>query len=111
MSSAETRFIHNRFVELAGEVLVNKHPIAWIDIDGLEVVKAPRVGGIAGLVVRHFVHGSQRYHIGIYFGGGEVVLPNVTFNTAKYIVQSIAFYAPGPIAYTGLDGLSPVIDG
>jgi hypothetical protein len=54
--------------------------------------------------------GGERYHVGIYYGGLEAVLTNLTLNAARHIVQTIAFYAPQPVKYTGPDGLSPLVE-
>lgn len=108
LPAAEARYIHQHFDIYAGEVVVHQQPIAWDAIEAVEVVKSPRASGPAGWFVRHVVHGDERYHVGLYFGRQEAVLPNVSLSIARFIVQSVAFYAPVPVRYVGPDGLSPV---
>ncbi|PJF39958.1 MAG: hypothetical protein D6737_01320 [Chloroflexi bacterium] len=110
LTASEARYLQDHFAEFAGEVLVHHKPILWERIRELQVVKAPRISGLSGLIVRYLIHGDERYHVGIYYDDYEAVLPNVTLNTARYVVQSIAYYAPGPIHYIGPEDLSPVID-
>jgi hypothetical protein len=35
----------------------------------------------------------------------------VPLNVARHIVQEIAFHAPNPVRYKGIEGLSPVTNG
>lgn len=111
LTPAEARYLHEHFDAYAGEVIVNGQAIPWDWINEVEVVKSARAAGPAGWVVRHLVHGEQRYHIGLYFGTMEAVLSNVTLNIARHVVQTTAYHAPSPVAYTGPDGLSPVTGG
>ena len=110
LTPGEVRFVRNTFDPYAGEVLVDGQSVGWDEIQEVEVATAARMIGPAGWVVRHLVHGNERYHVGLYFGHQEAIVPNVTLNVARYIVQCIAFYAPLPIRYTGPDGLSPTVD-
>jgi hypothetical protein len=110
LTEGEARFIHEYFDVYAGEVIVDKQTIRWNEIDEIEVAQAARVIGPAGWIVRHFVHGNERYHVGLYFGQQEAVVRNVTLTVARYIVQCVAFYAPLPVRYTGLADLSPLIE-
>lgn len=105
LQSGEANMIRERFDPYAGEVLVNGHVVYWDSIQAVEVVRAPRVSGLAGLFVLHLVYGAERYHVGIYSHTDEVVLPNLSLIAAQYVVQSIAFYAPNTVRYTGPDGL------
>ncbi len=91
----------------AAEVVVNGEPVIWTHINEIEVVKAARERGPAGWLVRQML-GEDRYHVGIYFGHYEVVLPNVSLKSAEYVVRSIAFYAPQQVRYKGVPGLSPI---
>ena len=109
LSDGEAHYVQTNFVEYAGEVVVNGQAVAWSRIEEVEVVRAARASGLAGLVVRHLIHGNVRYHVGIYFGGSEAVLPNVTLDVAKYVVESIAFYAPSPVKYRSAEDLGVVI--
>ncbi|MBI5669575.1 MAG: hypothetical protein HZC41_16355 [Chloroflexi bacterium] len=108
LTPAEARYVQEHFDTYAGEVIVNGQAIPWNWINEVEVAKAARAAGPAGWVVRHLVHGDERYHVGLYFGQMEAVLSNVTLNIARHIVQTIAYYAPAPVRYTGPDGLTPL---
>jgi hypothetical protein len=110
LSPGEAQFIHRAFDAYAGEVLVDGQAVAWNEIKEVEIAVSPRAAGPAGWLVRHMVHGNERYHVGLYFGRQEAIVPNVTLKVAQYIVQCIAYYAPLPIRYNGPDGLVPVID-
>ena len=110
LTPGEARFIHQAFDPYAGEVLVDGQTLAWNEIEEVEVAVSPRTAGPAGWMVRYLVHGNERYHVGLYFGRGEAIVPNVTLNVACYVVQCVAFFAPLPVRYTGPDGLSPIVD-
>lgn len=109
LSAAENHYVRELFDPGSREVVVNGEAIGWTEIDEVEVVVSPRSAGPAGWLVRYFVHGEDRYHVGIYFGRNEAILPNITLAVAKYVVQCIAFYAPLPVRYKGPEGLSPVV--
>ncbi|MFO7320597.1 MAG: hypothetical protein DIU68_002615 [Chloroflexota bacterium] len=98
------------FDPYAAEVVVNGRTIAWSSIDEVEVVRAARVGGPAGWLVKQ-MYGEDRYHVGIYFGPEEAVLTNVPLSVAEHVVRTIAFYAPHPVRYSGVEGLSPIAHG
>jgi hypothetical protein len=108
LTPGEARYVHDHFDAYAGEVIVNRQPIPWDAVETVEVARAARASGPAGWVVRYLVHGNERFHVGLYFGTREAVLPNVTLNVARYIVQAVAYHAPSPVIYTGPDGLSPL---
>lgn len=110
LTQAEARYMQSHFDPYAGEVIVNGESIAWDEIEEIEVARAPRIGGPAGWIVRHFIHGDERYHVGIYFGHNEAVLPNVSLNIAQYVVKTVAFYAPNRVRYTGPEGLFTLAD-
>jgi hypothetical protein len=105
LTNAERSYLQAHFDPNAAEVFVNGESISWSEIDEVEVVAAARMAGPAGWLVR-FMYGKARYHVGIYFGRNEMVLPNVSLSVAEYVVQAIAFYAPNPIRYKGVEGLS-----
>jgi hypothetical protein len=110
LTEREIKFVQEYFAIHDIEVFVESTPVIWAHIDEVEVVKAPHVRGFMGLLARQMV-GDDRYHVGIYFSRHyEAVLPNVSFNVARHIVQEIAFHAPNPVRYKGIDGLSPVGD-
>lgn len=108
--AGEARFVYEHFDAYAGEVLVDGQAVGWNEIQEIEVVASPRAAGPAGWIVRHLVHGDERYHVGLYFGRQEAVVPNVTLNIARYIAQCVAYYAPLPVRYVGPEGLVPVIE-
>ncbi|MCB9449841.1 MAG: hypothetical protein H6672_00285 [Anaerolineaceae bacterium] len=110
LTPGESHYVLTTFDIYAGEVVVNGQPVRWNELTEVEVVKAARYGGLSGWLVRHLVHGEDRYHVGLYAGEEEYILTNVTLNTARYVVQSVAYYAPQPVRYTGIDGLSPLIE-
>jgi len=110
LTASEARWLPPRFDPYAGEVRIEGQAVGWNEIEEVEVVTAPRASGPAGWLVRHLVHGDERYHIGIYFGHEEAVLPNVPLNVVRYVLQCIAFYAPLPVRYKGQTGLVPVVD-
>jgi non-ribosomal peptide synthetase component F len=83
------------------EVVVNGEAFRWDEITEVEVAKAARAIGPAGWFVRHLVHGEDRYHVGIYAGEREQIIPNVTLPVVQAILGAIAYYAPRPIPYTG----------
>jgi hypothetical protein len=61
---------------------------------------------MGGWFVKRFIlKNIERYHVGIYYGAHEAVLPNITWDTARHVVETIAFYAPQPVKYTGPEGL------
>jgi hypothetical protein len=104
----ESRGLQQRFDPYAGEVVIEGIAIRWTEIEEIEVAVAPRPGA-AGWLVRHVVHGEERYHIGFYFGSAEAVIPNVTRSIVCYVLDSVAYYAPLPIRYKGPEGLAAVI--
>lgn len=107
LTAAEWKHIQEHFDIHAGEVLIDGFPVRWDFIEEIEVVKAARVAGPSGWLVKQFV-GDDRYHVGIYYGAHEAVLPNISLKAAQFVVQSIAYYAPNPIRYSGVEGLSPI---
>ncbi|MBL8154233.1 MAG: hypothetical protein JNM70_08620 [Anaerolineae bacterium] len=106
----EARLIYERFDIASNEVIVDGQPIRWEEIEEVEVAPAPRAAGPAGWLVRNLVHGDERYHVGLYFGRSEAVLPNISLNVARFVVQAVAYYAPLPVRYRGPDGLSPTVE-
>lgn len=110
LKDIESNFLLERFDVSAGEVYVDGHRVFWNEIDEVEVVKAARASGLSGWLVKNVVYNEERYHVGIYYAHQEAVLPNITLDMAKYVVQTIAFYATSPVRYKGPDGLSPVTE-
>jgi hypothetical protein len=108
LTAADARFVRSAFQTEADGVRVYADVIRWTELEEIEVVKAPRAVGPAGWLVRHLVHGEERYHVGLYYGGRESVLPNVTEGVARYMVQCVAFYAPLPVRYQGAEAFAPL---
>jgi hypothetical protein len=107
----DVRFLQSHFSTTNYEVIVDGRGIEWEKIDEVEVVKAAREKSPAGWLVKNVVYsGQERYHVGIYSGQNEIVLPNVTLQAAKYVVQTIAYYARSRIRYTGLKGITPITE-
>jgi hypothetical protein len=90
---------------------VNGRAIRWEHIDEVEVVIAPHIGGASGWFVKKFIfRNEERYHVGIYYGSHEAILPNITWDMAKHVLRTIAFYAPQPIKYSGPEDLTPLTE-
>jgi hypothetical protein len=100
----------NKFDAHPAELTVNDQVIAWNHIQEIEVVKAARQKTLSGWFVRNIVFAEERYHVGIYFGAEEAVLPNLPLAAAQFAAQSIAFYMQAPIRYTGVEGVVAVVE-
>jgi hypothetical protein len=106
LSEPEQQFMQQHFDAYGAELVFNQESLPWNVIEEVELVPAPRAGGAAGWIVKNLVlGGTPRYHLGIYFGKRELVLPNITLGQAKYVLENIAFYAPQPIRYSGPEDL------
>jgi hypothetical protein len=111
LSTQEQQYLQQHFDAYGSEMLVDGVPVRWQDITEVEVAEAPRAAGPAGWLVRRFFLNSQQlYHVGIYLGTGELVLPNIGVNAARYVLENIAYYAPQRITYTGPEGLVPLTE-
>jgi hypothetical protein len=103
----DIRFLQTHFSVTNYEVVVDGQGIEWSKIDEIEVAKAARAGGPAGWLVKNALYGGkERYHVGIYSGRYELVLPNLSFDTASYVVQMLAYYARNRIPYKGPEGIT-----
>lgn len=102
LSQDDLLFIDKNFDVTPQEVTLKGVSVAWDNVNEIEVAKAARSSSPAGWFVRKIVYnGAERYHIAIYFGRNETVLPNITLPIVQHILQTIAYYAPKRIAYTG----------
>jgi hypothetical protein len=110
LNDGDRRYLQSNFEVETSNIVIPGHEIFWDQVDEVEVAQAARAAGPAGWLVRHIIHGSERYHVAIYYGRQEAVLPNLTFNAACYIVQSIAFYVPGRVRYYGPEGIAPLTE-
>jgi hypothetical protein len=108
LPEAEQRYIAEHFDAHPAELTVNGQVIRWQDIDEVEVVKAARQRTLAGWFVRNILYTDERYHVGIYVGSAEAVLPNISQLLATFIVLSIAYYMQKPVLYSGVEGFVPV---
>jgi len=106
LTDDEERNLSRHFDAYGAEMIVDGQAVRWEKIDEVEVVVAPHVSGPAGWFVKKVVLKNQeRYHVGIYYGASEAVLPNVTWDMARHVVESIAYYASQRIVYKGPEDL------
>lgn len=110
LTSRETNYIQEHFDAYGSEVWINGDAIRWEYIEEIEVVVAARAKGPAGWLVKNVLMGGDRYHVGVYYGYNEAVLTNMTLDTARYVVQTMAYYAPNRIKYTGPEGITPLTE-
>lgn len=104
----DTEFKHlQRFFKPTGqELIIFDQVLHWEHIDEVEVVVAPHIKGLAGWITKRlFYSNEERYHVGIYFGSGEAILPNITWNTARFVLENIAFYTKKSVVYRGPEDL------
>jgi hypothetical protein len=110
LTDEDRRTLDKRFDANAWEINIDGRRAEWGVIEEVEVAKAARERGPAGWFVKKVIFAGDRYHIGLYFGGEEMVLTNVTLEAAKFVVQTIAYYANNVIRYKGLDGIVAVTE-
>jgi hypothetical protein len=110
LTDEERRSLDKRFDANAYEINIDGKRVEYAAVNEVEVAKAAREGGPAGWFVKKVIFAGERYHVGIYFPQGELVLTNVTLDTAKFVVQTIAYYANNPIRYAGVEGIAPVVE-
>ena len=107
----EQEFLQLHVDAYGAELVVDDQVIRWDHLDKVEVAIAPRAAGPAGWMVKWlFLRGETRYHLGVYFGSQEAVLPNITWDVARYVLQTIAYYASKPIVYKGPEALVPTTE-
>ncbi len=106
MTPEEEQQLANHFDAYGSEAVIYGQVIPWHVIEEVEVVVAPHAAGLAGWLVKTLMKASgERYHVGLYFGAQEAVLPNITWEQARYVVSHIAYYAPNRVQYTGPEDL------
>ena len=110
LSAADLRHLQAHFQPSSAEVEIGGRVIEWTRIEAIEVAKAARAAGPAGWLVRKLVYGEDRYHVGLYWGDDEAVLPNLSLAAARYVVEMIAYYSPTPVRYNGPQDLAPLVD-
>ncbi len=108
LNNRESRQIAQWFNVFAGEVLIHGEPVGWEEIDAVELVQAPTVGNLSSVLLGAIINTSDRYHVGIYLGRDEAVVPNVTKTQALYILQAVAYYAPNLVQYKGPTDVVPL---
>jgi hypothetical protein len=107
----EERHLINHFDAYGSEMVIEGQVVPWRVVEAVEVVVAPHISGPAGWIVKYiFQRGKERYHVGVYFGAQEAILPNVTWDVARFVVETIAFYCPNPVAYEGPEELVPLTE-
>jgi hypothetical protein len=109
LSQNEREYLQRHFDAYGAEIVVNGTPVPWQYIEEVEVALAARTAGPSGWLVKSLM-GGDRYHVGIYYGHQEAVFTNVTLNVAKFIVENIAYYAPGSVRYKGPEDLVPLTE-
>jgi hypothetical protein len=110
LNETDTRFLQEHFNIYGGSLTIDGQPVDWSAIDAIEVVVAPHISGAAGWFVRNVVVREERYHIGLYSGHDEIILPNLTLAVAKYVVAAIAHFASHPVRYSGLPDFTITTD-
>lgn len=106
LTPAEEAHLRKHFTAYGAEMIIDGIVIRWENIDEVEVALAPRAKGLSGWLVKKFMlNDKQLYHVGVYFGSLEAILPNITLNMVRHVLENIAFYAPKPIPYVGPDNI------
>ncbi|MDX2162798.1 MAG: hypothetical protein SF162_15875 [bacterium] len=105
----EIAFIDQHFQINPQAVTLNGTTFTWEEVTGAEAAVAARANSPAGWFVRKLVYnGESRYHIALYAGRAEAVLPNIQLKIAQYIMQTIAYYAPKKLEYMGPADVAPI---
>lgn len=110
VSEREQQMLMRDFDVASTDVVIFGDVVQWALIEEVEVAVAARSRGMAGWLVRNVVVAGERYHVALYFGREEKVLPNLTHAAAEYVVKTVAYYAPKKIRYTGPDGFAPTTE-
>ncbi len=111
LTPEDTSFIDAHFQVTPRDVTLSDITFTWDQVTEIETAKAARAKSPAGWFVKKIMFsGDERYHVAIYAGRSEAVLPNTSLKIVQYIVQTIAYYAPKSILYSGIEGVSPVSD-
>lgn len=108
LSDSERDHMLRIFDMHAAEVNLYGEAVGWDEIQEVELVKAPKIGGLSSWVLGMFMNIEDRYHLGIYLHRDEAVLANLTLPEALYALQAIAYYAPQAVRYKGPDGIVPL---
>jgi hypothetical protein len=112
LSETDVRYLQAHFDPTNYELVVDGQGIDWAKIDAVEVATAARMRTPAGWFVRNILYGgSERYHVGVYSGRHELVVPNLTREAARYVVQTIAYFLRDRVRYTGPEDFAPLAEG
>jgi len=102
LNDSDKRNLLDHFETTNYEIVVDGSGIDWEKIDEVEVVVASRDKGPSGWFIRNIYFGGQeRYHVGVYSGRNELVLPNLSLPAARYVVRIIAYYLRNRVKYHG----------
>lgn len=111
MTDEEARSLLNRFDASGSDAVIGGQVVPWRVIEAVEVVVAPHASGVGGWFVKHVLQkGVERYHIGVYFGRQEAVLPNLTWEQVRFVLEHIAYHATNRVTYTGPEDLVPLTE-
>ncbi len=108
LTQEEIAHINRVFDVTPQTVTLNGVTFPWEEVTEIETALAARTKNPAGWFVKKVIFGGERYHVAIYAGRYEAVLPNTSRKIIEHIVQTIAYYAPRKIPYSGVEGISPV---
>lgn len=111
LNETDANYLINHFDAYGAEMVMDGQAVPWQFIEEVEVVVAPHAAGLAGWIVKNvFLRGEERYHVGVYYGRNEAILPNVTWEVAQFVVETIAYYAGQKIRFTGPEDLVPLTE-
>lgn len=110
LGERERQMLLQEFDPASTDVVIHGAPVQWAVIEEVEVAVAARSRGAAGWLVKNLVMSGERYHVALYFGREEKVIPNLTHEAAEYVIKTIAYYAPKKIRFTGPDGFAPITE-
>ncbi|MEO0561503.1 MAG: hypothetical protein AAF125_05295 [Chloroflexota bacterium] len=108
LSTSEYHELGRVFDMREKEVFIHGEPVGWEEIEEVELVVAPQVGGLSSWILSKFVDMQDRYHLGIYLKRDEAVLANISKPQALYALNAIAYNAPNLVRYNGPDGFAPL---
>ena len=111
LTDDEQVYLQTHVDAYGAELVVDGQVIRWEHLNKVEVAVAPHAAGPTGWLLRRlFSQNKTRYHLGVYFGSQEAVLPNITWDVARYVLETIAYYASQPIVYEGPEDLVPLTE-
>lgn len=108
LGADEQTYLKEHFAADNAEIRIDDIYVDWARIDEVEIAKAARSGASGWLVKALVYGGDERYHLALYYGRHEAVLPNITLATARYVLQTIAYFTRHGVRYKGPEGLAPL---